>query len=65
MTVLPVVKTLLFGTPSASRLFLLTEVGAKSIDASLVVRQRFSSSGNGLSMFPVRRPASRWKTGTR
>lgn len=63
MTVLPVVKIWPSAMPSARRCRAARSVGAKCQRAIRPMRQRLSSSGNGLSRTPVRSPASTWATG--
>lgn len=63
ITVLPVVNTCSSETPSSVRCRAAAGVGAKCQRAIRPMRLRLSSSGNGLSMTPVRSPASTWATG--
>ncbi len=65
MTVLPVTTMSRPRTPSRRRLAFAPAVGARCRAASWEVSLRLPSSGNGFARSPVRRPASRWRTGTR
>ena len=63
MTVLPVTTTLSADEPSCTRLSAASVVGAKCMLARSPMIRRLASSGNGLLMSYVRRPASMCPTG--
>ena len=65
MPVLPVTNTRSSGMPSRTRFCWFSTVGARWNAAMRPISWRFSSSGNGVSVLPVRRPASTWPTGMR
>ena len=65
MPVLPVTKMRSSGIPSRTRFWRLVVVGARWKAAIREISWRFSSSGNGVSVEPVRSPASTWPTGMR
>jgi hypothetical protein len=65
MPVLPVTKICSYGIRSRTRFSSFVEVGARWNEAIRETTWRFSSSGNGLKVERVRRPASTWTTGIR
>src|SRR5699024_1520505 len=62
ITVLPVTKMSSGQIPSDSKFFEVDSVGAKCREATLLMMLRFTSSGNGENLSPVRKPASRCTT---
>ena len=64
ITGLPVTQTVAAGTPSRNRLSRAQAVGAKCRSAMTPASRRFTSSGKGRRLSPVRRPASTWPTRT-
>ena len=65
MTVFPVTEMVSSGTASRSRAARAASVGAKWSATSGVASLRFTSSGKGDQMLPVRSPASTWPMGMR
>ena len=65
MPVFPVTKIWSIGTFSRIRFWRLCQVGARLKLAMQVISCRFNSSGNGVRVEPVLKPASTWITGMR
>ena len=61
----PVTNTCWYAIPSRTRFSSAIEVGARWNAAIRAISWRFSSSGNGVSVSPVRIPASTCPTGIR